>query len=452
METSEILNLIRKTGMIIPGDKIGVAVSGGVDSMSLLHFLYKNHEELGCSVIAITVDHMLRGEESQNDAEFVCAWCKQNGIEVLKFSADVQFIATQKSMCIEEAAREARYSIFENLLSQGVVNKIALAHHISDQAETILLNIIRGAGLNGACGMSYIRDNCYIRPFLDLTKDEIIKYSAKNYIDFVQDKTNQDTKYNRNYLRNVVLPGLKERWPAVEQNLANFAKNCREDNEYILKHVCHDGVIVENDMAKIPLIYFHYENSVINRIVFGALQSLKATKDFEKKHYDMLKTLAKGENGKKLNLPNNLVAQKEYDYITLFKLKKTEVFEEYPLKIGTTNFAGYYEIKVKRVKTFDKKPNCLYLDENLVPKTAMFRTRKAQDMFTKFGGGTKTLREYMIDKKIPNRVRQTIPVLALGHEVYCLLGHEISDQVKITENTKKILCITCKESKRNEKN
>ncbi len=452
METNEILSLIKKTAMIVPGDKVGVAVSGGVDSMSLLHFLNQNKQELGCSVVAITVDHMLRGEESQNDAEFVCAWCKERNIEVLKFCADVQSIATQKSMCIEEAAREARYGIFENLLKQGVVNKIALAHHNSDQAETILLNIIRGAGLNGACGMSYVRDNCYIRPFLDLTKDEIIRYSARNYIDFVQDKTNQDTKYNRNYLRNVVLPGLKERWPAVEQNLANFAKNCREDNDYILKHVSHNGVIADENIVKIPLIYFHYENSVINRIIFGALQNLKATKDFEKKHYDMLKTLAKGENGKKLNLPNNLVAQKEYDYVTLFKLEKVEVFEEYPLMVGTTNFAGHYEIKVKRVKTFDKKPGCLYLDENLVPKNAMFRTRKPQDSFTKFGGGTKTLREYMINKKIPNRVRQTLPVLALGHEVCCVLGYEISDQVKITDQTKKILCITCKEIKNKQKN
>ncbi len=431
----EVYEVIKKTKMFHAGDVVGVAVSGGADSMALLHFLFENKDNLDISVMAITVDHMLRGEKSMGDALFVRTWCKEHGIPCLVFTVDAGRIASERSVGIEDGARQARYEVFERLLKENKVDKIALAHHKGDQAETILMHILRGAGLSGAGGMDYVRNN-YVRPFLDVSKDDIVRYCGANFVEYVEDETNSDITYNRNYLRNVVIPELKKRWEGAENNIVQFGKSCREDNEYILSHTSHDGIIIMGDMAKVPLIYFHYAKSVSSRIIFDALSKINVTKDIERKHIDMIFDLAESENGKKINLPNGLIAQREYDYITLYKTQKKIISEVFPIKTGKTDFAGIYEISVKRTNKLEPKENMLMIDAKKVPENAVWRVRKAGDSFTKFGGGTKTLKNYLIDKKIPLRVRETLPVLASGNEILCILGVEISDKVKLDEETK----------------
>lgn len=431
----EVYEVIKKVRMFNAGDVVGVAVSGGADSMALLHFLFENKDNLDISVMAITVDHMLRGEKSMGDALFVRTWCKEHGIPCLVFTVDAGRIASERNIGVEDGARQARYEVFERLLKENKVDKIALAHHKGDQAETILMHILRGAGLSGAGGMDYVRNN-YVRPFLDISKDDIVRYCGANFVEYVEDETNSDITYNRNYLRNIVIPELKKRWEGAENNIVQFGKCCKEDNEYILSHTSHDGIIIMNDTAKIPLIYFHYAKSVSSRIVFDALSKINVTKDIERKHIDMIFDLVEGENGKKINLPNGLVAQKEYDYITLYKTQKKIISEVFPIKTGKTDFAGIYEISVKRTNKLESRENTLMIDAKKVPENSVWRVRKAGDSFTKFGGGTKTLKNYLIDKKIPLRVRETLPVLASGNEILCILGVEISDKVKLDKDTK----------------
>ncbi len=438
----EVLEFIKQNKLILPGETIGVAVSGGVDSMSLLHFLHSNKETLDCQVVAITVDHMLRGESSLGDANFVKSWCKENGIYCHKYSVDAAKIATERRVGVEQGAREARYGVFEHLIKENIVDKIALAHHISDQAETILMHLLRGAGLNGAGGMEPIRDGVYIRPFLNIGKDDIVRYASMNYIEYVEDETNAESKYNRNFLRNVIMPQLKQRWEGVEQNLINFAESCREDNDFILSYVQHGGTIREKNFVKIPLVYFHYHSSVINRILFECLDSLNTAKDIERKHIELVKELALNDNGKKINLPNGIIVQKEYDYITLFRNERTLIAGVYPFKSGTINFGDIAEIKVRKTKDLSLPEGSLIMDANKVPKNAVWRTRKNGDKFTKFGGGTKPLRSYYIDKKIPNRVRDLIPVLAVEDEIYCIAGIEISDKVKVDNKTSLAYVVT----------
>ena len=431
----EVYEVIKKVRMFNAGDVVGVAVSGGADSMALLHFLFENKDNLDISVMAITVDHMLRGEKSMGDALFVRTWCKEHGVPCLVFTVDAGRIASERNIGVEDGARQARYEVFERLLKENKVDKIALAHHKGDQAETILMHILRGAGLSGAGGMDYVRNN-YVRPFLDISKDDIVRYCGANFVEYVEDETNSDITYNRNYLRNIVIPELKKRWEGAENNIVQFGKCCKEDNEYILSHTSHDGIIIMNDTAKIPLIYFHYAKSVSSRIVFDALSKINVTKDIERKHIDMIFDLVEGENGKKINLPNGLVAQKEYDYITLYKTQKKIISEVFPIKTGKTDFAGIYEISVKRTNKLESRENTLMIDAKKVPENSVWRVRKAGDSFTKFGGGTKTLKNYLIDKKIPLRVRETLPVLASGNEILCILGVEISDKVKLDKDTK----------------
>ena len=448
----KILDCIKNNNLINPGEFIGVAVSGGADSMALLNVLNENKENLDCEIVAITIDHMLRGEESLGDAMFVKNFCNEHHIPCWKFSVDAERVAENEKVGVEEGARIARYGVFDKLLSENKVDKIALAHHLSDQAETILMHILRGAGLNGACGMNLTRNNSYIRPMLDVSKEDLLKYCAINEISYVDDETNMDTTYNRNFIRNIIMPELKKRWEGVEQNLVNFSKACKEDNEFILSHVRHDGVIFDKTTAKIPLSYFHYAPSVINRIIFDALNKINIYQDIERKHIELIKSLESCENGKKINLPNNLVAQKEYDYITLYVVEKKEIIDVYPLKTGKTNFADICQIEVKKTKDFDRKEGTLLLDANKVPSSALWRTRKTGDKFTKFGGGSKSLKNYLIDKKIPNRLRDSLPVLADGSEILCVLGVEISDKVKIDENTKFAYIVTKKDISKKNKN
>lgn len=450
MDEKEILQFIKKNNMFQPGDVVGVAVSGGADSMSLLSFLCEKSEDLDISVVAITIDHMLRGEKSIGDALFVKTWCRERNIPCWKYSVDAPRISKEKNLGVEEGAREARYSVFNRLLEENKVDKIALAHHLSDQAETILMHILRGAGLNGASGMEPVRGK-YVRPFLFVSKDDIVRYCSANSIEHVEDETNSDSSYNRNYLRNVVLPQLKMRWEGVEQNLVNFSLACKEDNEFILSQVSHDGVIYGERIVKIPLMYFHYNSSVINRIIFDAIEKIAITKDIERKHIELIKGLADADNGKKINLPNNLIAQKEYDYISLYKTESPEIIPEYDFEVGKTNFGDMFEISVKRVKSFDFDGKCLYMDVHKVPAGAKWRIRHVGDTFTKFGGGSKSLKDFFIDRKIPNRLRSLLPVLAYGKEILCIPGIEISDKVKIDDSTYLAYAVSMKELEKGKK-
>lgn len=448
----EILDCINNNKLIMPGKLIGVAVSGGADSMALLHFLNENKENLDCEIVAITIDHMLRGENSIGDALFVKTYCADNRIPCWKFSVDAERVADSQKVGVEEGARIARYGVFDKLLQDNKVDKIALAHHLSDQAETILMHILRGSGLNGACGMDFVRSNNYIRPMLNISKEEILKYCAVNEISYVEDETNVDTTYNRNFLRNIIMPELKKRWEGLEQNLVNFSKSCREDNEFILSHIKRDGVIVEGKMAKIPLAYFHYAPSVINRIIFDTLNKINVYQDIERKHIELIKSLVDCDNGKKISLPCSLIAQKEYDYITIYEVQKRELVESYPFKLGKINFGGECIIEAKRTKDAQLRPGHLLMDYKKIPQDAVWRTKKTGDRFTKFGGGSKSLKSYMIDKKIPNRVRDFIPVLAINSEILCVLGVEISDKVKIDDTTTSIVEVSQKEIIKKNKN
>lgn len=440
MEMEKVFKAIKDNKMFASGDVVGVAVSGGIDSMSLLHFLNENKEMFDIDIVAVTVDHCIR-ENSAADNEFVIDYCRKNRIRCHKFRVDALKIAQEKNIGIEQAAREARYGVFDALVKKGIVDKIALAHHISDQAETIMLHILRGAGLSGATGMEYVR-NYYVRPFLDLSKDEVSMYAYRNEIPNVEDETNGDSSYSRNFLRNEIFPKLRQKWPTVEQNLINFGKACKEDDDYISSQLTIDAVIVAENLVKIPLNYFIFNPSLINRTIIYALNKAGITCDIERKHITMIRNLATAENGKKINLPNGTVAIKEYEYITIITKTKNVIAEQYSFGIGKIDFSGLYEITCKRTKNFTFDKNVQLLDTKKIPSNAVWRVREKGDTFEKFGGGTKPLRSYLIDKKVPSRERDIIPVLADGNKILVILGVEISDSVKLDKNTKMAYAVT----------
>lgn len=424
-------NFIFENKLFKSGEIIGVGCSGGSDSLALLHYLANNQEKFDIEVVAIHVDHEIR-ENSYIDADFVKEKAREWGIRFYKFRVDAPKIAKEKGISLESAAREARYGVFKTLLKKGLIDKIALAHHISDQAETILMHLFRGAGIAGAKGMSAISDKVYVRPFLNTTKDEILQYLAENHLDYCEDETNEDISYNRNFVRNVLMKEIKSRWPNVEQALVNFAKSVKDDDEYINKQIYAEAIITEDKVVKIPTSYFLYDKALVSRIIFRAVKSIGINQDIERKHIEAISDLAlKGDNGKRLFLPFEAIAIKEYDYLTIYNRHKEEVKFEQELKCGEFDVPNFGKLVVKRVKDFSILPGQLLIDYRKVPKDAVWRFRQDGDIFTKFGGGTKKLKSFMIDKKIPVRLRDYIPVLASGNEIFAIAGVEISDKVKV---------------------
>ncbi len=426
-------NFITDNGLFKSGEIIGVGCSGGSDSMALLHYLSENQEKFDIEVVAIHIDHEIR-ENSYQDADFVKEKAKEFGVRFYKFRVDVPKLAKEKGIGIEMAAREARYNIFKSLLNKGIIDKIALAHHVSDQAETVLMHIFRGSGIAGARGMSAISENIYVRPFLNTTKDEILDYLNENHIDYCEDETNIDTDYNRNFVRHVLMKEIKTRWPNAELAIANFAKAVKDDDDYINKQIYADAIMSEDKTVKIPLSYFLYDNALVSRTIFKALKSIGIEKDIERKHLEAIKELAiNGENGKRIYLPFEAIAIKEYDYLTIYNRHKEEVTFNEEFKTGEFNVAYKGVLIVKRVKDFNLQEGQLLIDYRKIPKDAKWRFRQDGDVFTKFGGGTKKLKSYMIDKKIPSRIRDFIPVLASGNEIFAIAGVEISDKVKVED-------------------
>ena len=200
------------------GRIVGVALSGGRDSVALCHAL----KEAGENIVALNVEHGIRGENSLKDSAFVKEFCKERGIKLYSFSVDAPKFASENGYTIEQAARVLRYQVFERAMADGFCDVVALAHHKGDQAETILMRILRGTGTKGLVGMREVNGR-YVRPLLSYSREDIDEYIAKNNLPFVEDETNADTSYSRNFLREE-LRRLKERYPDLENSFARLSR------------------------------------------------------------------------------------------------------------------------------------------------------------------------------------------------------------------------------------
>jgi len=431
-----IISEIKQNKLINAKEKIAVACSGGKDSMALLHFLYTHKEELGIQLAVVNVDHGIR-ENSANDSLFVIKYCEKNGIACYPYKVNAVQFAEDKKLTLEQAARECRYKIFKNLVSKKIVDKIALAHHMQDQAETILLNIFRGTGIAGASGMDYVRDDIYIRPFLNVSRAEISAYITSNDIPYVEDETNQDTDYNRNYIRNKIMPLIRSRWSNADAMIASFGKNCRQDENYIQSTISDKAIVLEDHLARVYSSYFVYPKAYVYRLILKALKGIGITHNIERKHLKLIYDMAiEADNGTKINLPEGLTVIKEYNFITFTNRNVKANKKTYPFtkgKLDVSNF-GLIETFVTKKMEVDKYTHLI--DALKLPKNAVWRFRKDGDVFEKFGGGTKSLSDYLIDKKVPVRLRSMLPVLADDKEVYIIAGVEISDKIKVDKNTK----------------
>ena len=413
---------------------VAVALSGGADSMALISYLKNNLQRLTINLKAVNVEHGIRGGESEKDSDFVKAFCDRNNIECFSYKVNSIAYAKKEAYGLEQAARILRYNCFNDLLDSGKVDYIATAHHKSDNVETVLFNLFRGASLNGVSGINYINGKI-IRPLIETEKYEIENYIKDNGIEFVTDSTNSDTAYSRNYIRHKIMPVIKDAFPTAENAVSRFAKLAKEDDDYLTK-IAEKLVKFDKNSIKIE---FCNEKPIFFRAVISAFAFLKVDRDYTLKHLESVYNLQNQKSGSGVDLIKKVRAVNNYNFIELYIKEETTDFQESEFKEGVFVFNNI-KMKIERVE----KQNCdgLYFDGEKLPQNSVIRRRKNGDVFTKFGGGSKKLKDFLIDKKIPQHKRDDILLIAKGNEIYLIAGVEISDKIKVDKNSKMIYNVT----------
>ena len=412
---------------------VAVALSGGGDSMALLYYMLKESKKYQIKVIAINIEHGIRGEESILDTNFVKNYCAENGVPLLSYSVDCVAYANKHGLSVEQAGRILRYQIFNEAIQSGKCDKVATAHHLKDNFESVLFNLFRGSGLKGLVGIEENFDDKIIRPFLSVSKEQITEYLTKNNIPYVTDSTNFDDKYTRNAIRLNLLPEIEKVFPEAQNSVYRFSQIAKLENDYLTEQALKSLTFFETEVV----ITLPIHTALLSRATVLALKHLGITKDWEKSHIDSVIALTKLDNGKKADLLKGIVAVKEYDKITLYKNPKSSA-TVVPFRLGEIIFEDKTIYIKETSKPIDLKSG-FYADKDKIPCTAVIRTRRDNDKFTKFGGGTKNLSDYLTDKKVPLIKRDNLLLIANDNDVLAIFGLAISDKIKVDETTKTII-------------
>lgn len=424
--------------LIEKGDVIGVALSGGRDSVALLYNLLELKNNIDFTVVGINVDHQIRGIESENDSKFCEKLCNDNAIKLFFSKIECVEHAKQNNLTLEEAARIKRYEFFDELLLSGKVNKIALGHHKNDNVETILFNLFRGSGANGVSGIKKVRGK-YIRPLLNVSRDDINSYIKENDLPYVEDSTNSDVDYSRNYIRNVIIPKITEKFPNAIDSISRFSENISEEQSY-LESIASEFVMFCEEKCSIDITNIHKQ--VFIKAVILSLRHLGITHEVYKVNYEDLWYLTSKQNGKRINLTQGIIAIKEYNKIVIQKNSTIPYFET-DIKECSFDFCGN-EYLIKKSKKREIGENTLSFDFDKLPKDAIIRSRKDGDIFRRASGSVK-LKEYLIDKKIPSFERDKMLFIASENSILAVLCKECGVDLFIDENSNNIYTITIKE-------
>lgn len=413
-----------------PTEKIAVAVSGGADSMCLLDLAARYFPLTQITVL--NVEHGIRGEKSRSDSAFVEAAAKRYGVKFIGKSVDVPRLAENSGRSEETEARLARKAFFAEALNSGVADKILTAHNLGDRTEGVLMHVFRGSGIKGLIGMSEA-DGDYVHPLITVPRAEIERYNRERGVEFVTDATNADDKYTRNFVRNRVIPLINERY-SLDSAIAALSKNAAADDEFIRSQLNYDNITSDGEAVYVAEAALKTPFALASRYVFEAAKRAGYPVDLGRKQVEAALSLTSSENGARAELGGGLTAAKEYGVIAFYTENADEAeIEELPFAPGFTQFAD----GIIEVTSVDPVPvrGRLIIDGDKVPFGAVVRTRREGDVFRAYGGGSKKLKEYLIDCKIPLRKRDKLPLLCYNDKVLAIFGLEISDDVKITDGT-----------------
>lgn len=435
---AKVKQTVFSNNLITSGASVGIAVSGGMDSMALLHVLKKMSEEVGFKIACLHFEHGIRGEESLNDLEFVRSYAEEHNIPFYFEHGNLAGISNQ-----EEAARRARYAFFDKISTLHKLNSVAVAHHMDDQAETVLLNLVRGSGVKGLSGMSVKREPNIIRPLLNVSRSDIEEYVLKNNIPYVVDKTNFCTDYSRNYIRNVIIPELKKLNPSVSTTISRTAQMLFEadtmlesyTDELFLKCASFDGKRAVIDIQKLSAFKKPEIMQVLKKSIY-----FFASKDIERVHVERAYEIMNCDTGASAMLKNSVCAERSYNNLIIYNklpAKEWEIPFDFCTKTQLPDGVLLCE-KVEKTEAVFNKSRVQYVNGDAL-KGAVIRTRKNGDKILSFGGGTKKLKDVLINAKIERAEREKMPIIAVENEVLWAIGAALSEKLRVTNETKNIL-------------
>lgn len=449
----KVLGYIRRQSMLKAGDRVGVAVSGGADSIALLRILLELRQELGCHLAVVHFNHELRGAESDGDEQFVINLAEQHGLEALCDRADVRTYAAEQRLSLEAAARTLRYQFFQRLLMEARVGRIATAHTLDDQAETVLLRMTRGAGTRGLAGIypelrgASASGSSIVRPLLRVRHREIEEYLRAVEQTWREDASNRDLKHARNRIRHEVLPALeRDLNPSIRETLADTAEIARAEEEFWSQKVRRLISDVWNQQTSRlelkPLLA--QPLALQRRLLRAAADSVGVKLSFQE--VESILELASG-SAKTLRLPNKWLVQRTRDelYFTLESGPEQPDYE-YPLRIpgeAAVPEAGarFQASLVGANERFDDE----HLDSELLNPVLLgselrVRNWRAGDRFwPAHAKNSKKIKELLQEKHATGRERTAWPVIAKGAEVVWLRGFPAPDKLRARNGSVAVL-------------
>lgn len=461
---ARVKRFIQAHNLACPGEKWLVGVSGGPDSACLLHLLCQINGEMGLSLFAAHLDHGLRGSEAEADAGYVADLTARLDVPLVSEKRDVLAFRKQRRCSLEEAAREVRYLFFHEKVRAQKASRVALAHTLDDQAETVLLHLLRGAGSRGLKGMG-AGENWHspvtgarvtvVRPLLEITRAETAAYCQQHDLSPRIDSSNRSTRFLRNRLRVELTPLLKTFNPRIAETLARTARIISQEQEaletlaspLLAKYLqSEDGGLALEVKALLA------QPVGIQRYLLRASYSLLRgnTRDLESQHVEKMRGLLAGGAGREIFLPGGAVFRKDYGKAIL-----SPVAEPAPpvaasssnlLVPGETAALGYFfQVHLSLpddVNLHQVNPYRACLDAGIAGKELLVRTRRPGDRFQPLGmAEEKKLQDFMVDAHIPQRLRRGIPMVCAPKHIIWVVGHRIDDRVKITESTREVLVI-----------
>ncbi|SCI31134.1 MULTISPECIES: tRNA lysidine(34) synthetase TilS [unclassified Romboutsia] len=455
----KVLSTVNKYELIQKGDKIVVGLSGGPDSVCLLHILNRMKEEWDLEIYAAHLNHQIRGIEAQKDAFYISKLCEELGITFFIKSINVPEYCEKNGVSIEEGARQLRYEMFYEIKNNTRANKIAIGHNLNDQAETILMRMMRGTGLQGLKGIEYIRDGVIIRPILDVERYDIEEYCKQNKLNPRIDQTNLESIYTRNKIRLELIPYMKDNFNSnVIESIVRMGNSLRSDNDYIETEAVNKFNEVSNlksDSVELKLNkYINLHNSIKVRVLRNSIKHILGDTNFiDQRHIDDIIELEdESKIDKMINLPRGVFVYRKKD--SLIITTKEIVIEdiEFCYNIPSNGFIKVKEIgmvietqviSVDKYKMSKSDKSCKWFDFNKIKGGIVVRNRKAGDKI-KLSGGSKKIKDLFIDIKVPKEDRSKIPVIADQQGILSVGDLRHSENYKIDSDTKEVLKVSFK--------
>lgn len=435
---NQFLNNVKEKLLFEPTQKVLLAISGGIDSMVLLHLFEKSGFEYGIA----HCNFNLRGKESDGDEQFVRDQVQQHGTVAFFESFDTKEYAQLKGVSIEMAARELRYEFFERIRKEHNYDYIATAHHQDDLIETFFLNLSRKTGLKGLTGIKEKAGNI-VRPLLIVDRTSIEGYAAKNYLEYREDSSNREVVYQRNFLRHKILPLFSELNPSFKKNFLASVENLKEaekvyNNELLSEK--NEVLLVTEDEVSISITKL--QKATYPRLL---LLEILSEYSFKSSVVDEVLSSLETESGKKFfSKTHRLVKDREKLFIS--KLKEEEEEKIYYIEKDDIELFSPFSISIEKLKIEDfelvreAKIACIDLDSIQFP--LLIRKWKQGDYFQPLGmTGFKKLSDFFIDRKLPLHEKENTWLLCSGKKIVWIMGQRLDNRFKVNPNTKHILKI-----------